>query len=211
MGTVFVERFIGLMVTVCLVVGASAIAFSKVAVLKNTLISASVLIVFLLAFVFACVSKRLRRPFIRLIHGIPFPRVWDMAEDVFKVLDTCRDHSRVMMSAVGFSLLNQLVLIISGYTMALAIPGFNAPWYSFPVVIPLIFIAVLLPSIGGYGVREAGFVVFFGWFGINEDTAAAYALFQLLFLWAFALIGAILFAAGRPGEHSHGQGSLEYP
>jgi uncharacterized membrane protein YbhN (UPF0104 family) len=95
---------------------------------------------------------------------------------------------------------NQFIQIAGGYLLSSAIPNFSAPFSVFMVVIPLGFISVLLPSIGGYGVAESGTILFFGWFGVQKEPAAAFAICRLLIVWFFALAGAILFALDRQGK-----------
>jgi uncharacterized protein (TIRG00374 family) len=200
MGTILVERFIGLLVTVCLAISACLVAVSKFDVLRNVLVSMLMLTLFLATLIFICLSPRFRKLFIRLLQILPLLRIRMITKDVFEVLDTCRANPHVILSAVGFSLLNQLSYILAGFVLSRSIPDFYAPWFSFPVVIPLIFIAMLLPSIGGYGIREASFVVFFGWFGVNEEAAVVYSILQLLTMWAFTLVGAIIFVVDRPAR-----------
>ena len=100
---------------------------------------------------------------------------------------------RTLAFAVCLSALNQGIVIGTGFLIGYAIPGFGPVWLSYFVVIPLTFVAVLLPSVGGYGVREASYATFFGWFGISTDIAAVYSILLLTFIWVNALVGATLF------------------
>ena len=200
-GTILMERFIGLLVTLTLIIFGSLVGLSQVGVLRQLLTSVSVLSIILVALITIYLNRRFRKLFLRLMARFPMRRIRRAINDAVKVLDTCRQNPGLILSTVGLSFLNQLLAILAGFWMATAIPGFDAPWFSFPVVIPLIFIAVLLPSVGGYGVREAGFVIFFGWFGVSEEAAIIYGFLHLLFLWAVSLVGGILFIAGRPGRH----------
>jgi uncharacterized membrane protein YbhN (UPF0104 family) len=193
LATIIVERFIGLTMALLLVLFTSLIMASRYAVLNHIIVSASVLAFFLLAAVLVFFNCHFQKLLLRFIDMLPFTRIKNGSHDIFKVLDVCSKDPKLILSAMGFSLLNQLVLISAGYIMAKAIPGFNGPWISFGLVIPLNFIAVLLPSIGGYGIREAGFIIFFGWFGISGETAGLFGLLQLLFMWIFSLAGGICF------------------
>ncbi|MDY6855963.1 MAG: hypothetical protein SWO11_14905 [Thermodesulfobacteriota bacterium] len=130
---------------------------------------------------------------------MPVKKLREAANDVILVLDICWGTPRLIMSAGVLSLINKLIIIVSAYITAIAIPDFGASWYAFPIVIPLILISALIPSIGGYGIREAGFV-FFGWFGVNEESVAVFGIFRLFFFWFFSVKGAILFVLAKKCE-----------
>jgi len=197
LATIFVERFIGFTIALFFLLFSSLLVISSIAALKNVLISGTVLALFIMTMVLICTNPMIRKYLLIFAQKIPISKLRNAANDIFKVFDICTENPMVMLSTLGFSILNQLVLILSGYVMGFAIAGFNAPWYSFPIVIPLGFIAVLLPSIGGYGIREAGFVIFFGWFGVEKEAVVVYAVLQLLFFWGFSLIGAYFFVSRK--------------
>ena len=48
-------------------------------------------------------------------------------------------------------------------------------------------------SLGGYGAREASFVIFFGCFDVGLESALAFGLLNLICYWTLTLIGAYLF------------------
>ncbi len=193
LATIFVERFIGLTIALLLVLSTSLVATSRYAVPKHIVISAAGLVLILSVVVLVSYNHYFRKLLSRFINMLPFTQLKNGSHDIFKVLGICSKEPGLILSAMGFSLVNQLVLIVSGFVMAMAIPGFNGPWISFGLIIPLNFIAVLLPSIGGYGIREASFIIFFGWFGISGEAAGLFSLLQLLFLWVFSLVGGICF------------------
>lgn len=140
------------------------------------------------------------RFFSRLIRAIPWQPAAIMLSDLFSVLDTAR-HNYLRLSSAGIlSLVNQLFMIVSAIVLASAIPGFETTWHTFFVVIPLIFFAVLIPSVGGYGVAEAGYVVFFGWFGVHSEPAIVFAITKLLFSLIVAFTGGLLFCIGFSNE-----------
>ena len=197
LATVFAERFVGLAVALFLVVLSSIVALSRHSALKDVFFSTAGLAVFLFGLVWIYQNPSARTFFSGFIHKLPLSRLQTAATDFEKVLDICFDRPLLLLSAAGFSLMNQLVLIASGFLIASAIPAFDAPWISFPLVIPLNFIAVLLPSIGGYGIREASFVIFFGWFGVSEEAAVLFGMLQLMFFWVFSVVGGFVFMKGK--------------
>jgi uncharacterized protein (TIRG00374 family) len=193
LATVFAERFIGLVVALFLVFLSSVIALSRHSAVKDAFFSAIGLALLLSGSVLVYLNPSFRKLFSKFIHKLPLSRFQTATGDFARVLDTCFNRPLLILSAAGFSLMNQLVLIVSGFLIASAIPTFDAPWISFSLVIPLNFIAVLLPSIGGYGIREASFVIFFGWFGVSEEAAVLFGMLQLLFFWVFSVVGGFVF------------------
>jgi len=192
LGTVMVERLSGLLVAVGF--GVAAGAFLSEPLNPMRLFVPSLVLGGLLAgCAFLAFSQGVRQFFLGLVHRVPVKWLHRIIADLFRVLDACREHPMVFVSLLGFSILNQILLVLAGLLMGLSIKGFGAPWYSYFLVVPLSFVAVLLPSLEGYGVREAGFVIFFGWFGVNPESALAYGMLNLICYWTLSLIGAYLF------------------
>lgn len=74
------------------------------------------------------------------------------------------------------SLLIQVLVVAWYYAVAFA-AGFELPWLSFLLVIPVVELLVLLPiSFGGLGVREGAFIVLFAPFGLGMNDALSLAL-----------------------------------
>ena len=198
LATVFVERFIGFAVALFLVFFSSFIAISRHPVFKSILLSAAGLALLLSGLLLVYLNPSFRKLCSKFVQRLPVAGLKKASGDFSKVLDICFENPLLISSAMGLSLLNQMILIVSGYLIASSIPGFNAPWISFSLVIPLTFIAVLLPSVGGYGIREASFVIFFGWFGVSEEAAGLFGMLQLMFFWAFSIAGGYCFITGKP-------------
>ena len=188
LGTILAERVMGLAVTICLVMSVGWAVVSRVEALRSVLMSMSILTTLLAAAVLVYLTPALRRPVVRLVQRFPARRVRTVADEVLRALNTW--------------LANQLMVILAGFLIAAAIPGFHAPWFGFFIVIPLVFIVVLLPSIGGYGVREAGFAAFFGWFGVTGEAGALFAMLHLLLRWVSSTVGAIIFVLSKSGARA---------
>lgn len=67
-----------------------------------------------------------------------------------------------------------------------------ALWYYF-LLVPIISVFLMLPSLGGLGVREGVTLVVFTQVGVEEPRALALGLAYLLTLWITALLGAALY------------------
>ena len=100
----------------------------------------------------------------------------------------------MIFSAIGVCITLQALSIIAQYIMAVALfkgvppigPGI------FFLYIPLIWVAALVPSLGGLGVREFSYVLLFS-ASMGKEKSFALALLVLFSLILQAFIGAIIF------------------
>ncbi len=90
--------------------------------------------------------------------------------------------------ATAASVVWNLILILGYYLLALAVGIDLRLWYYF-LLVPVISALLLIPSVGGLGIREGGTVLFFSQVGVDESKATALALAYLLTIWTTALIG----------------------
>ncbi len=202
MGTILVERLSGMFVTVFIALSACIIASSSIPMLQDALPSVIVLSILLVILGIIIISPQFFKLYQKIAIKLPFQKFWNSITDLMQVFQESRKYPKDFFMVSVYSFLNQVIFIFTGYLIAKAILGFNAPWYSFPIVIPMIFVAELLPSIGGYGIREAGYVVFFSWFNVATEHAVVFGIIQLVFLWISALAGAVFFILGSPGNKS---------
>jgi uncharacterized membrane protein YbhN (UPF0104 family) len=97
-----------------------------------------------------------------------------------------------LLKATSASAVWNLILILAYYLLGLAV-GINLHlWYYF-LFVPIISAALLVPSVGGLGVREGITVILFTQVGAGESSALALGLAYLITLWITALIGAVLY------------------
>lgn len=96
-----------------------------------------------------------------------------------------------LLRATAASVVWNLILILGYYLLGLAVGIDLSPWYYF-LFVPIISALLLVPSIGGLGVREGGTVVLFSQV-VDENQAGALALAYLITLWINALLGAGLY------------------
>ncbi len=194
-GSILIERITGVMVAIGCVLAilpfASELSNSKYLIFATGLLAALIVCGMILLYI-----PLIQKVILFLAKKIPIKAVYQFVHDLFAVLNICKKHPFELILVFILSLINQCFMIGASYLVSFAITGFTAPWYSFIIVTALIFFVVLLPSIGGYGISEAGYVVFFGWFGVNETPAAIFAGIKLIFSLSIALIGGILFCIG---------------
>lgn len=196
-GIILLERIIGFVVSLSLVFVTGLIFFSKTPQFKGILLSSFILIIGILTGWLFLSSVRFRNLIKPILKKVTRRSFREGTTHFLSVMTACRQNPRIMLSVIWFTLINQASQIIGGFILSLAILDFKASLLIFLIVIPLSFVSQLLPSIGGYGVREASFVVFFGWFGIDHELAACFGILRLLYLWCFALAGGILYLFGN--------------
>ncbi len=193
LSTILVERMIGFIMAVSLGFVTSLLAVTKTGFLKNALISQALLLLFVFFVLLFLLVKSIRHRMLSWIGELIPARFQNSTQNIVTVLNRVFDDRILLVKIAGLSFLNHLILIFSGFWVAQSISGFYAPFYSFFVVIPLVFVVALLPSVGGYGVREASYLIGFQWFGVAENTAAVYGILQLIMFWITAVLGAIVY------------------
>ncbi len=97
-----------------------------------------------------------------------------------------------LLKATTASIAWNLILVVGYYLLGLAVGIALEPWYYF-LFVPLISAALLIPSVGGLGIREGITVILFSQVGVPESQALALSLAYLTVLWIHALIGAALY------------------
>lgn len=84
-----------------------------------------------------------------------------------------------------------LILVLGYYLLARAVGIHLTLWYFF-LFVPIISVLLMIPSVGGLGVREGATTFLFSQVA-DENRAGALALAYLITLWINALIGAVLY------------------
>ncbi len=158
LGTVFLERVIGLLSTLSLA-GLSLFwlvgYFNSRRIVYLTLFLGVILIVFML-FV---MSRRLYRRLNKLISLITFYDIGDKISKVFDTLHYYRDKKMILISAYFFSLFAQFMLIVMNYILARGLGLDSVAFGYFFLLVPVTFLFSLFPSINGIGVRDSGYVL----------------------------------------------------
>lgn len=127
----------------------------------------------------------------------PLRRLTDLLTRAYQAVKRYRHHPLALflsfLSGIGVQATLSLVWFFSARAVMAAVPL----GYYF-IFIPLLNIVVNIPTIGGLGVREAAFVLFFtpSWLPghLNKEQALAVALLFLALDLAFALLGGLFFA-----------------
>lgn len=101
--------------------------------------------------------------------------------------------SRVLYKVMVISFTFQISVILVVYLMALAL-GAPVSLYYFAAFVPVITLMEALPiSIYGIGVRDAGYVMFFGLAGLSDIQTRSLALFFLAITVCYSFFGGLVF------------------
>jgi uncharacterized protein (TIRG00374 family) len=107
-----------------------------------------------------------------------------------------------LLRATAASVVWNLILILGYYLLGLAV-GIDLSLKYFFLFVPVISVMLMLPSLGGLGVREGATVFLFQQVGVTESSALALALAYLVVLWTTALVGAVIYIVqGMRGSRS---------
>lgn len=109
-----------------------------------------------------------------------------------------RSH-KYFFSSLATSFLLQIITLISQYMIVLSFAGglhTKISLWPFFIYIPLIWTAMIIPSLGGLGVREFSYKVFFGKI-LGLEATLALALIVLFFIIVQSLVGGLIFSLDR--------------
>ena len=191
-GTVILDRFLGILVL--LGMGVLAIPFSRAE------ISIWVNLFILAAFLAAAGGFWLLRQE-RIVHWFQ-QRVFALLPTSFRTriqnLDWLKPlyvalqgyDRKTLAKALLASLIFNLVWILVNITAGLAL-GVSASLVDYLVFVPLVSLALLLPSVGGIGVRELSYVGLFTQIGVPGETAFAMSIIIYAVTVATGLIGGV--------------------
>ncbi|GAB4331981.1 MAG: lysylphosphatidylglycerol synthase transmembrane domain-containing protein [Calditrichia bacterium] len=191
-GTVFLERVIGLLATLSLAMLSLfwlLSNFNSNRILYFTLGVAA----FLAIFVAMVMSRRLYN---RLKGWISRISLYHIGERIIRVLDTLhfyRDKKTVLIQTFFLSLASQITLVMMNFILARAIGINEVPLGYFFLVVPVTFVFSLMPSINGIGVRETGYVLLLNKYAVLHHLALSLSFLVTILPLLISIVGGILF------------------
>jgi uncharacterized protein (TIRG00374 family) len=192
-GTVILDRFLGILVLLGL--GVLAIPFSRAEI--SIWVNLFILAVFAAAAggFWLLRQERLIRWFQQRVLAL-FPagiRARIQKLDWLKPLYVALQgyDRKTLAKALLASLIFNLVWVLVNITAGLAL-GVNASLVDYLVFVPLVSLALLLPSVGGIGVRELSYVGLFTQIGVASETAFAMSIIIYAVTVATGLIGGVM-------------------
>ena len=97
-----------------------------------------------------------------------------------------------LVKASAASIVFNLMLIFAYYLLGLAV-GIHQPLWIYFLFVPIISALLLVPSVGGFGVREGGTVLLFAQVGVDEAHALALATAYDIGVLLTGLVGVIIY------------------
>ncbi len=189
-GTVFLERIIGLLATLTL-------AFISLFWLiqyfhSNRIIYVTLIIVGIIAiFLASIMSRRLYKRFNGLISLITF---YEIGDKIIKVLDTLhfyRNKKSILLKTYLYSILSQFLLILMNFVLARALGLTGVTLGYLILVVPITFVIGLVPSINGIGVRDTGYLILLSRQGLETSQILSLSLTVTFVPILISLVGGI--------------------
>ncbi|HOK79473.1 MAG TPA: lysylphosphatidylglycerol synthase transmembrane domain-containing protein [bacterium] len=137
-----------------------------------------------------------------ILTGKLFPR--RIREKLRAFYNHLRDYGinrRVFTNAFLASMAVQVISIYVQYLCVILISHADKAFVPFPlffIFIPIIWLSAMIPSLGGLGIREYGYLFFFKPF-IGQEAAIAMALINLFLIFSQAFLGGLIFLFLRQG------------
>ncbi|UCF64350.1 MAG: flippase-like domain-containing protein [bacterium] len=189
-GTVFLERIIGLLATLTL-------AFVSLFWLiqyfhSNRIIYVTMIIIGIIAiFLASIMSRRLYKRFNGLISLITF---YEIGDKIIKVLDTLhfyRNKKSILLKTYLYSILSQFLLILMNFALARALGLTGVTLGYLILVVPITFVIGLVPSINGIGVRDTGYLILLSRQGLETSQILSLSLTVTFVPILISLVGGI--------------------
>ncbi|MCC6603838.1 MAG: flippase-like domain-containing protein [Anaerolineae bacterium] len=169
-GTVLVDRATGLLAL--FLIGLAALPFRPDNFPPNLLWQTTAVCLIGLVGGFVVLEGRLVRALGRLVPGLLQP-VWQKVDGVITAVQAC--GWTAVWQAMGISILFNLMQVAWFAAAGLSL-GYGVPLTHYFLVIPFLSLAILLPSIGGLGIREGLAPLLFASAGLSSEQAVALTL-----------------------------------
>lgn len=190
--SVFLDRlsgYIGLVIVIlpALLLGRNLvldkIVFSSVFVIVILLVI--VLLVLFNNFIYTKITKFLSTP--------GAGKIKEMLKNMHQEIHIFRNHKKVIVYNLIISFIIQLIGPLSVYFIGLSL-GVKIDFVYFLIFLPIIGAITLLPvAIGGLGLREGLFVVYFAKAGVIKQLALAMSLLSFSFVIFYGAIGGLIY------------------
>lgn len=190
--TVFLDRlsgYIGLVLVIipAILLGGSLIndkvVFFSVAII--VIILAVLLLLLFNTFIYDRITRFLSVP--------KAGKVREMIKDMHREIHIFRQHKKMIILNLVLSFVIQVIFPISVYFIGLALGIKISPVY-FLIFLPIISAVTLLPiAIGGLGLREGLFVVYFAKVGVIKQLALVMSLLSFSFIVFYGAIGGVIY------------------
>ncbi|MDD5281970.1 MAG: lysylphosphatidylglycerol synthase transmembrane domain-containing protein [Candidatus Omnitrophica bacterium] len=120
-------------------------------------------------------------------------KIREAIKDMHREIHVFRNHKKMIVANLSLSLLIQALFPVSAYFVGLSL-GVRIDLIYFLIFLPIIGAITLLPvSMGGLGLREGLYVVYFAKAGVIKQLALAMSLLSFSFIVFSGAIGGIIY------------------
>ncbi len=120
-------------------------------------------------------------------------RIKEAIKDLHHEIHVFQQRRKLIVYNLAVSFIIQIIMPVSVYFIALSL-GIKVDFSSFLIFLPIIGAITLLPiAIGGLGLRESLFVVYFGKVGVAEQLAVAMSLLSFSFVLFYGAAGGLIY------------------
>jgi len=120
-------------------------------------------------------------------------KIKEMIKDMHREIHVFRNHKKMILGNIALSFIVQVISPVSIYFIGLSL-GIKISLIYFLIFLPIIGAITLLPiSIGGLGLREGLYVVYFAKAGVIKQLALAMSLLSFSFIVFYGAIGGVIY------------------
>jgi uncharacterized protein (TIRG00374 family) len=189
--SVFADRFSGFLALVILSLLSSVLVARQFHNIFFFLAPLFILLL-LLAILVSLAKEKPIRLFLRITRLNRFPLLTGLAEKFFCSFQAY-GKPKLLVQVMAISFAFQLSVITIVWLLAGVIHA-QVSFFYFSAFVPLITLLEALPiSIFGLGLRDAGYVFFFGWAGMNNVETRSLALLFLGTTVSYSLLGGLVY------------------
>jgi uncharacterized protein (TIRG00374 family) len=192
LASVFADRFSGFLALVILGLLSSVVVASRFG--EPLFLLGPLLILALLFLILAALYKQTPvRLFLRVTRLNRFAALQRLVDKFFLSVTCYGADLRLLANVMIISFAFQLSVICIVYLLARSLHA-DVPFIYFSAFVPLIGLMEVLPvSINGIGLRDAGYVFFFGWAGMSDIQTRSLALLFLAMSVCYSLVGGLVY------------------
>ncbi len=190
--TVFLDRLSGYMGLVLVIL--PALLLGRGLILDRVVFtSVSVIISLLVVVLLVLFNNNLYSKITKFLGSPGSGKIKETIKNMHQEIHVFRNHKRMIILNLLISFFIQIVGPISVYFIALSL-GIKINFIYFLIFLPIIGAITLLPvAIGGLGLREGLFVVYFAKAGVVKQLALAMSLLSFSFVVFYGAIGGLIY------------------
>jgi hypothetical protein len=190
--TVLLDRISGYIGLVFVIITALILG-GRLVLDKVILTSVSAIILFLVVGLLVLFNNSIYAKISKFLSSPGAGKIKETIKNMHQEIHAFRNHKNLIVGNLALSFLIQLVTPVAIYFIGLSLGIKISPQYFF-IFIPIIGAITLLPiAIGGLGLREYLFVIYFAKAGVIEQLALAMSLLSFFFVVFCAAIGGLVY------------------